>query len=100
MPAKHSVVSFKVEAAVLEALRGVPNRSEFIRAALRAALGTACPVCKGTGVLTPRQMEHWRHFFRSHGFAECGDCHEVHLVCRRPSRTRRRGSPSPCKGGQ
>ncbi len=78
---KESVVTFKADASFLEALRNLPNRSEFIRAAILSALGHRCPLCRGTGVLTPNQRKHWDRFTRLHYWQECQDCHEVHLVC-------------------
>jgi hypothetical protein len=78
---KQEIVTFKVDRALLEALRGIPNRSEFIRAAILAAIDSACPLCKGTGILTPDQRRHWQQFAKNHWFRECGDCHAVHLVC-------------------
>ena len=86
MAAKHEkkeVVSFKVEPALMDALKGVPNRSRFIREAILAALDSVCPLCGGTGILTPAQREHWDAFRRTHDLAECDRCHEMHLVCRR-----------------
>lgn len=80
---KSEIVSFKAESALLDALRGLPNRSEFIRAALLAALDGACPLCKGTGILSPAQRTHWELFARDHQVRECADCHELHLVCDR-----------------
>jgi len=89
---KQEIVTFKVDAAVLERMRGMPNRSEFIRTAILRALENACPLCGGTGVLTPHQKAHWDEFERDHTLEECDDCHEVRLVCvrdRRPSGARR-----------
>ncbi len=63
---KESVVTFKVDTSLLTALRSVPNRSEFIRSAILAALENYCPVCSGTGVLTPNQRSHWDAFARAH----------------------------------
>ena len=57
---KQTVVTFKVDDALMENLRSIPNRSEFIRAAVLSALDNQCPVCRGTGLLTPAQMTHWR----------------------------------------
>jgi hypothetical protein len=65
----------------MELLHGVRNRSEFIRTAILAALDGACPLCKGTGVLTPKQREHWLDFARDHAVKECDECHELHLIC-------------------
>lgn len=78
---KESVITFKVDASLLEALKSIPNRSEFIRSAILFALENQCPLCQGTGVLTPNQRNHWEEFARHHHVKECGECHEVHLVC-------------------
>jgi metal-responsive CopG/Arc/MetJ family transcriptional regulator len=75
------VITFKVDESLLEAMRGVENRSEFIRSAILAALENQCPLCNGTGVLTPRQKEHWERFSRDHGLEECEECHEIRLIC-------------------
>ncbi|MFW5870108.1 MAG: CopG family transcriptional regulator [Candidatus Sumerlaeota bacterium] len=77
----HRVVTFKADATLIESLQDVPNRSEFIRSAIIAALEGACPLCKGTGILTSSQQKHWREFARNHPVEECNDCHERHLVC-------------------
>jgi hypothetical protein len=81
--AKPEIVTFKVDADLLEAMRGIPNRSEFIRTALLAALESTCPLCGGTGALTPAQRRHWDAFARDHALAECAECHELHVVCTR-----------------
>lgn len=83
-----SIVTFKADQSLLEALQGVENRSEFIRTALLAALDNICPVCKGRGILTPNQKEHWQTFASDHGLEECDDCHEFYLACRRLPRPR------------
>ena len=62
-------------------MQGIQNRSEFIRAAILAALDSVCPLCKGSGILTPDQRRHWESFAKTHSLEECGDCHAVHLVC-------------------
>jgi hypothetical protein len=86
MPArkKQEIITFKVDASLRRALRGIENRSEFIRAALLAALDSVCPLCKGSGILTPDQRRHWEAFARDHALEECKDCHAVHLVCGKP----------------
>jgi hypothetical protein len=78
---KESVITFKADTSLLDALRTIPNRSEFIRSAILTALANHCPLCRGTGVLTPNQKKHWEEFARQHPLRECDDCHEVHLVC-------------------
>ena len=79
--AKTEVVSFKADPALLGAMRGIANRSEFIRSAILAALDSTCPLCSGTGILTPSQMRHWDEFAEDHSLRECESCREVHLVC-------------------
>ena len=78
---KGEIITFKADDSLLKAMRGVPNRSEFIRSAVLAALDSVCPVCRGTGVLTPNQRKHWKAFATSHSIEECDECHEVRLVC-------------------
>ena len=78
---KTEVVSFKADEALLAAMRGVSNRSEFIRLAILAALDSTCPLCSGTGTLTPNQMRHWNDLKSDHSVEECEECREVRLVC-------------------
>lgn len=78
---KQEIITFKVDEPLREAMRGIPNRSEFIRAAILSALDNVCPLCKGTGILTPDQRKHWVEFAENHAFEECQDCHVMHLVC-------------------
>ena len=78
---KHEIITFKADEPLREAMRGIPNRSEFIRAAILSALDSLCPLCKGSGILTPDQRTHWVKFAEHHALAECDDCHAVHLVC-------------------
>ncbi len=78
---KQEIITFKVDDALWDAMQGIPNRSEFIRAAILRALDNACPLCRGTGSLTPDQRRHWERFAETHRVKECGDCHAVHLVC-------------------
>ena len=79
--AKQEIISFKADPALLEALKGVENRSAFIRAAVLTALGNLCPLCQGSGILSPSQRQHWEAFARHHKVQECDDCHEYHIVC-------------------
>ncbi|NLJ47387.1 MAG: CopG family transcriptional regulator [Treponema sp.] len=81
MARKESTVTFKADEGLLSALEGIPNRSEFIRHAVLAALDSRCPLCRGTGILTPEQKVHWEEFSRRHRIEECEDCHAWHLVC-------------------
>ncbi len=78
---KQETITFKVDKALWQSLQAVSNRSEFIRTAVLAALDSSCPLCCGTGVLTPEQRKHWEEFSRSHSVKQCEDCHAVCLVC-------------------
>jgi hypothetical protein len=80
---KLDIITFKVPESLREAMRGIPNRSEFIRAAVVAALDSICPLCKGTGVIMPSQRPHWEIFANDHHFEDCETCHGVHVVCDR-----------------
>ncbi len=79
---KLDIITFKVPESLKDAMKGIPNRSEFIRAAVVAALDSVCPLCKGTGVIMPNQRPHWDLFASEHHFEECGTCSAVHVVCK------------------
>ncbi|MGD9817071.1 MAG: ribbon-helix-helix domain-containing protein [Desulfomonilaceae bacterium] len=78
---KQEIITFKVPESLRNAMKGIPNRSEFIRHAVLAALGSICPLCRGTGVLLPHQKNHWDQFSVDHRLEECDACHAMHLVC-------------------
>jgi Na+-translocating ferredoxin:NAD+ oxidoreductase RnfC subunit len=78
---RHQMITFKAEEALVEAMEHIPNRSEFIRSAILAALEGVCPVCHGTGVLNPNQQRHWHEFSRTHRVERCDECDEGRLVC-------------------
>ena len=88
------VVTFKVTASLVEAMKRIPNRSAFIRRAILSALENTCPLCQGLGVLTPRQKEHWQAFSADHSVEECRECRELHLVCANSGRRKRRRKES------
>lgn len=79
---RQKVITFKAPEALEDAMKGIPNRSEFIRTAILAALDQICPLCKGTGILLPNQQKHWAQFARDHSVEECRKCNAVHLVCK------------------
>jgi len=81
MKKKHEIITFKVDEDLLDALKKVPNRSEFIRHAIVEALGLTCPLCGGSGMLTPNQKSHWDEFTEDHAIKQCEECHENMLVC-------------------
>jgi hypothetical protein len=78
---KQEIISFKVPASLNNAMKGIPNRSEFIRSAVLAALYNLCPLCRGTGILMPNQKTHWDDFVQHHRLEECHTCQALHLVC-------------------
>jgi hypothetical protein len=84
---KTEIVTFKADESLIDALRAVPNRSEFIRSCVMQALQSVCPLCRGTGILSPGQKRHWENLAADHEIKECGDCHELHIVCSRGSHT-------------
>ncbi|SIQ34493.1 hypothetical protein SAMN05920897_10784 [Alkalispirochaeta americana] len=81
MNMKDEVITFKVDGALAEQLRSLPNRSEFIRQAVLQALEMECPLCHGTGTLSVNQMAHWRAFREHHRLVTCDVCGEPHLAC-------------------
>ncbi len=80
-PRKQDVITFKVDPSLARAMKGIRNRSEFIRSAILAAMENACPLCGGTGILSPDQRTHWEDFASNHSVEECGKCHVLHIVC-------------------
>ncbi|MGC9313522.1 MAG: ribbon-helix-helix domain-containing protein [Sediminispirochaetaceae bacterium] len=80
---KQEIISFKADQQLVEALNRIPNRSEFIRNAILRSMENICPLCQGTGILTPNQLEHWNEFESHHKLVKCDDCDEVYLECDR-----------------
>ena len=78
---KSTIITFKADKTLMEAMKRIPNRSEFIRDAVSMALDSVCPLCDGTGILSPGQKTHWNEFAADHTIVECDECHEQHLVC-------------------
>jgi hypothetical protein len=78
---RQTIVTFKADDALIDALQGVPNRSAFIRSAILAALDNTCPLCQGSGTLNPHQKKHWLSFRQAHAVAECDECRQPHLIC-------------------
>lgn len=81
MKKKEGIVTFKVNEDLLEVIRNIPNRSDFIRGAIMTALDNTCPLCNGTGLLTPKQKDHWVSFAKHHAVKRCIDCDELILQC-------------------
>ena len=83
---KEEIISFKVDEELAHAMEAIPNRSEFIRSAILSSLDSTCPLCMGTGKLTPRQKVHWERFSENHAVQECGNCHAYQIVCSMPGK--------------
>lgn len=78
---KEETITFKADPALAELLRRMPNRSEFIRKAVLGRLDNLCPLCQGSGYLTPDQKRHWENFSHHHHIVKCESCQEYHLSC-------------------
>jgi metal-responsive CopG/Arc/MetJ family transcriptional regulator len=83
MRKKQEIISFKADSTLKSALAGIPNRSEFIRDAILSALDNACPLCHGTGILSPSQKTHMDQFLVNHSLEQCQECQETILRCRK-----------------
>ncbi len=78
---KADTVTFKVDPNLLEILQSMPNRSEFIRSAILNALDHACPLCGGSGVLSPKQRKCWEKFAEKHEIKKCAESDEIEFLC-------------------
>jgi len=79
---KQSVITFKADEEMCSMLERIPNKSEFIRAAVLAALDESCPFCGGTGTLNPHQRKHWASFLKEHKLEHCKECNGIKILCR------------------
>jgi hypothetical protein len=78
---KQEIITFKVDESLARLIRRIPNRSQFIRGALLAALNGICPLCQGSGILSADQKEHWSRFTEHHQLRECPECEAVIVEC-------------------
>src|SRR2546425_3196499 len=77
---KTAVVAFKVEEELAEFLNKLPNKSAFIRKAIAAQLGLACPLCQGKGVVPRGVHDHYAPLLASHKSHDCDGCgHSLNL---------------------
>src|SRR5262249_19075933 len=49
-------VTFRLEPALVDRLRGLPNQTAFVEAAIRDALARTCPLCDGKGRLADTRL--------------------------------------------
>ena len=73
-PPKTAVVAFKVENELAELLNKLPNKSAFIRNAIAAQLGTACPLCNGKGVVPRGVHDHFAPLLKEFSSRDCDAC--------------------------
>src|SRR5262245_19613491 len=77
---KDVVVAFKVEEELAELLDKLPNKSAFIRKAIAAQLGVACPLCNGKGVVPRGVHDHYGPLLEKFNARDCEGCGEhLHL---------------------
>jgi hypothetical protein len=81
MNKKQSIITFKVDDDFMSVIKDIPNRSEFIRSAIIEALGSVCPLCNGSGMLSKKKKKHWDDFAVHHYFQTCSNCDEQIIVC-------------------
>ncbi|MBN2255090.1 MAG: CopG family transcriptional regulator [Deltaproteobacteria bacterium] len=81
MKKKREIITFKVDESLHAIIKDIPNRSEFIRSAIIEALGSTCPLCNGSGMLSREQKRHWDEFAADHRIVRCDECQEQVLVC-------------------
>lgn len=46
-------MTFRLPAELAQALRRLPNQTAFVERAVRESLGQVCPLCRGTGTMSP-----------------------------------------------
>jgi hypothetical protein len=73
-PSKTAVVAFKVEEELADLLNKLPNKSAFIRKAIEAQLGMACPLCNGKGVVPRGVHDHYVGVIQTNSHHECDGC--------------------------
>ncbi len=77
---KTAVVAFKVEQELADLLDKLPNKSAFIRKAIAAQLGVACPLCNGVGVVSRGVHDHYLPLLKQLNSRQCEGCgHELPL---------------------
>ncbi len=76
-PAKTAVVAFKVEEELADLLNKLPNKSAFIRKAIEAQLGLACPLCNGKGVVPRGIHDHFAPLLPKLNNRRCDGCGDV-----------------------
>jgi hypothetical protein len=73
-PRKITTVAFKVEQELADLLDKLPNKSAFIRKAIAAQLGVACPLCHGKGVVPRGVHDHYAPLLTRLSSRDCEGC--------------------------
>lgn len=73
-PKKTQIIAFKIEDDLAEFLNKLPNKSEFIRKAIVAQFGMACPLCSGSGVVARGIHNHYKPVIAEHNVEKCAKC--------------------------
>src|SRR5262245_19001339 len=71
---KTAVVAFKVEEELAEFINKLPNKSSFIRQAIAAQLGMACPLCHGKGIVPRGAHDHYAGLMKEFSHRHCDGC--------------------------
>jgi hypothetical protein len=83
-PPKTALVAFKVEEDLAEFLNKLPNKSAFIRKAIAAQLGMACPLCNGKGVVPRGVHDHYAPLLTQLNQGHCDSCGDELPLPREP----------------
>jgi hypothetical protein len=71
---KTQIVAFKVEEQLAAFLNKLPNKSAFIRKAIVAQLGMACPLCQGAGTVPRGLHAHYSPVLAKNNIRKCDKC--------------------------
>jgi hypothetical protein len=71
---KPRTVAVKVEEELADFLDRLPNKSEFIRQAILAQFGMACPLCAGSGQVPAAVGSHYAPVLAAHRRRACSRC--------------------------
>jgi hypothetical protein len=82
---KTKVVAFKVEEQLADFLNKLPNKSAFIRNAIAAQMGMACPLCNGRGVVPRGVHDHYLRLLEQFHSGHCDGCGDEMEVPRESS---------------
>jgi hypothetical protein len=81
---KPEVVAFKVEKELADLLNKLPNKSAFIRKAIAAQMGMACPLCNGKGVVQRGVHDHFAPLLAKMNSRDCDGCGNALSLPREP----------------